>query len=130
MGLISLLLTIGQEPISRICVNKSVGDSFLPCQDISDSRPLVASATQISGSNATYAGEEVDVSSCEAKVIIRIRTSDNLMFIILHSEENMSKIGCVFLVGRGRFRSSQRMGSISSTYSSLFSPFFMFYTAS
>ncbi|GLJ17825.1 hypothetical protein SUGI_0311720 [Cryptomeria japonica] len=31
MGFISLLLTIGQRPISEICISKSLGDTLLPC---------------------------------------------------------------------------------------------------
>ncbi|XP_020526741.1 MLO-like protein 6 isoform X2 [Amborella trichopoda] len=32
LGFISLLLTIGQDTISRICISKSMGDSLLPCR--------------------------------------------------------------------------------------------------
>ncbi|XP_058100611.1 MLO-like protein 12 isoform X2 [Magnolia sinica] len=32
-GFISLSLTIGEQPISKICVPKSVGDHFLPCKN-------------------------------------------------------------------------------------------------
>lgn len=31
MGFISLLLTIGQGPISQICVSRSVADTWHPC---------------------------------------------------------------------------------------------------
>ncbi|GLJ51584.1 hypothetical protein SUGI_1096340 [Cryptomeria japonica] len=31
LGFISLLLTVGQRPISEICISKGLGDSFLPC---------------------------------------------------------------------------------------------------
>ncbi|KAK1267617.1 MLO-like protein 6 [Acorus gramineus] len=39
MGFISLLLTVGQGPISKICVSKSVGDSWHPCNE-SEQRAL------------------------------------------------------------------------------------------
>ncbi|KAH0985738.1 hypothetical protein GBA52_012915 [Prunus armeniaca] len=32
LGFISLLLTVGQKPIANICIPKSVGESFLPCE--------------------------------------------------------------------------------------------------
>ncbi|MQM17382.1 hypothetical protein Taro_050347 [Colocasia esculenta] len=32
LGFISLLLTVGQQPISRICVSSKVGHSMLPCK--------------------------------------------------------------------------------------------------
>eukprot|EP01018_Ginkgo_biloba_P040637 Gb_40309 [translate_table: standard] len=32
LGFISLLLTVGQEHISKICISKSLGDSMLPCK--------------------------------------------------------------------------------------------------
>ncbi|XP_057873962.2 MLO-like protein 6 [Cryptomeria japonica] len=31
LGFISLLLTVGQKPISEICISEGLGDSFLPC---------------------------------------------------------------------------------------------------
>lgn len=31
LGFVSLLLTVGQGPISRICVSKSIGNSWHPC---------------------------------------------------------------------------------------------------
>ncbi|GLJ51551.1 hypothetical protein SUGI_1095700 [Cryptomeria japonica] len=31
LGFISLLLTVGQKPVSEICISKSLGDSLLPC---------------------------------------------------------------------------------------------------
>lgn len=32
LGFISLLLTVGQAPISKICVSKSIGNSWHPCE--------------------------------------------------------------------------------------------------
>lgn len=31
LGFISLLLTVGQAPISEICVSKAIGNSWRPC---------------------------------------------------------------------------------------------------
>ncbi|KAK1290795.1 MLO-like protein 2 [Acorus calamus] len=39
MGFISLLLTVGSSPISKICVSKSAGDSWHPCNE-SEQRAL------------------------------------------------------------------------------------------
>ncbi|XP_068657962.1 MLO-like protein 12 [Aristolochia californica] len=50
LGFISLLLAIGEEPISRICVRKRVADSFLPCRGENSSFELLtSSATETSG---------------------------------------------------------------------------------
>lgn len=70
MGLISLLLTVGEGPISKICVSRAVGNSFLPCNDIVSSlQTTVANDDQISGLNATTTIEgTVEDSFCEAKV--------------------------------------------------------------
>ncbi|XXG66787.1 hypothetical protein AAC387_Pa06g0289 [Persea americana] len=74
MGLISLLLTVGEGPISKICVSRAVGNSFLPCNDIVSSlQTTVANDDQISGLNATTTIEgTVEDSFCEAKLHILI----------------------------------------------------------
>ncbi|XP_029121012.1 MLO-like protein 12 isoform X2 [Elaeis guineensis] len=33
LGFVSLLLTVAQQPISKICIPSRLGDSFLPCKD-------------------------------------------------------------------------------------------------
>ncbi|OVA11099.1 Mlo-related protein [Macleaya cordata] len=57
MGFISLLLTVGEVPISKICVSKAVGNSFLPCKDPIDDASLghamSLDATSSSGSNGS-----------------------------------------------------------------------------
>lgn len=68
MGFISLLLTIVQVPISKICVGKAVGNSFLPCNDL-DLSLETAVAYDDSGLNTTTPFEEtVNDDSCEMKV--------------------------------------------------------------
>lgn len=48
LGLMSLLLTVSEVPISKICISHSVANSFLPCEDPFEStEPAVASATQL-----------------------------------------------------------------------------------
>ncbi|KAM0938816.1 hypothetical protein DsansV1_C22g0172061 [Dioscorea sansibarensis] len=55
MGFISLLLTVGQGPISKICVPKSVGNSWHPC-----SKDEESSITDF---------EDVSSDKCASKVI-------------------------------------------------------------
>lgn len=40
LGFISLLLTVGQGVISKICVPKSVGDSWHPCKMKNDTKSI------------------------------------------------------------------------------------------
>lgn len=61
MGFISLLLTISEVPISKICVRESVANSFLPCKDPG---PAALSVTQIANISGDTSGE----SFCQAKV--------------------------------------------------------------
>lgn len=39
LGFISLLLTVGENPIANICIPKSTGETFLPCSDPSNDSP-------------------------------------------------------------------------------------------
>ncbi|XP_050367280.1 MLO protein homolog 1-like [Argentina anserina] len=41
LGFISLLLTVGEKPIANICIPKSAGESFLPCQSYTLSEDIV-----------------------------------------------------------------------------------------
>lgn len=72
MGLISLLLTVSEVPISNICVSQNVATSFLPCKDPLEysAKPAVSSATQLSGSNsnASLSTEYPIQSYCESEV--------------------------------------------------------------
>ncbi|XP_058100614.1 MLO-like protein 12 [Magnolia sinica] len=78
MGFISLLLTVGEVPISRICVSKGVGNSFLPCDDHDSSAiPVVSSTTQISGLNTTISSDISD--SCEAKGMVSLVSREGIM---------------------------------------------------
>lgn len=72
LGLMSLLLTISEEPISQICVGQAVANTFLLCKypaNSLDVEPAVSSATQVPGSNSSNHSKEVnDQNYCEAKV--------------------------------------------------------------
>ncbi|KAK9093150.1 hypothetical protein Syun_028061 [Stephania yunnanensis] len=64
MGFISLLLTVAEVPISKICVAEAVANSLLPC----DSQEETAStATQITDQKLTTSNETIDEFFCEAK---------------------------------------------------------------
>jgi mlo protein len=54
-GFISLLLTISEVPISKICINEAIVNSFHPCKDPTELvEPAFSSATEIAGfSNET-----------------------------------------------------------------------------
>ncbi|CAB4273265.1 unnamed protein product [Prunus armeniaca] len=78
LGLVSLLLTISEVPISKICVAQTLADTFLPCKYVEDAEPAVSSATQLSGSNSTSFSKEVnDENYCEAKRKKRDNGSNN-----------------------------------------------------
>lgn len=76
-GFMSFLLTISEVPISKICVNKAVANSFLPCKDSvyylgESSTP--ASATRDSTSDLDYTpatSDDHEVNYCEAKVKLK-----------------------------------------------------------
>ena len=36
LGFISLLITVGQKPISKICISNGAGDTMLPCKKVLD----------------------------------------------------------------------------------------------
>lgn len=75
MGFISLLLSISEIPISRICVTEAVASSFLPCKDaVEFAEPAVSSATQVSAASGLKPDSNTsletadDRSFCTAKV--------------------------------------------------------------
>ncbi|KAF8409176.1 hypothetical protein HHK36_005250 [Tetracentron sinense] len=79
LGFISLLLTVSEVPISKICVTEAVANSFLPCKDPFDiEEAVVSSETQISRSNATLSTEITDESSCEAKGMVSLLTREGV----------------------------------------------------
>ncbi|GMN18787.1 hypothetical protein TIFTF001_048537 [Ficus carica] len=74
LGLISLLLTVSEVPISKICISHSVANSFLPCEDPLESvEPAVASATQTSppysDDRPIDDDDDDDQNYCESMVI-------------------------------------------------------------
>ena len=51
LGFISLLLTVGQGPISNICISKSVGASWHPCSKDEEKKLVDAEETDSEDSN-------------------------------------------------------------------------------
>ncbi|KAL3715041.1 hypothetical protein ACJRO7_006868 [Eucalyptus globulus] len=86
MGFISLLLTISEIPISRICVTEAVASSFLPCKDaVEFAEPAVSSATQLSAASGlkpdfnTSLETADDGSFCTAKGLVPLISRDGVM---------------------------------------------------
>lgn len=76
-GFMSFLLTILEVPISKICINKAVANSFLPCKDSADYLaelvPGLATHDSTSEIDKAHANNETanyEVNYCEAKVRI------------------------------------------------------------
>ncbi|VVA36401.1 PREDICTED: MLO [Prunus dulcis] len=80
LGFVSLLLTISEVPISKICVAQTLADTFLPCKYVEDAEPAVSSATQLSGSNSTTFSKEVnDENYCEAKGMVSLVSREGVL---------------------------------------------------
>lgn len=79
MGLISLLLTVSEVPISKICVSQRVANSFLPCENPLESAKTAASSVRKASSSSAAAAYESNTTSfypeitsenyCKSKVI-------------------------------------------------------------
>ncbi|KAM1191494.1 hypothetical protein ACFX2I_011958 [Malus domestica] len=112
LGLMSLLLTISEEPISQICVGQAVANTFLLCKypvNSLDVEPSVSSATQVPRSNSTNRSKEVnDQNYCEAKgmvpllpragvlqlnILISLVTVFHVLYCILTMFLGMAKMG-------------------------------------
>ncbi|XP_026665465.1 MLO-like protein 2 [Phoenix dactylifera] len=64
LGFVSLLLTVAQQPISKICIPTSLGDTFLPCKDAPSSNAAATnSASALEGSPCQEEGKVSLVSS-------------------------------------------------------------------
>ncbi|KAG7983703.1 hypothetical protein I3843_04G119500 [Carya illinoinensis] len=81
-GFISLLLTILEVPISKICVTEAAANSFLPCKDTVDSvNPIVSSAKQVPGSNSskTLSNQITDDNYCQAKGMVSLVSREAIL---------------------------------------------------
>ncbi|XP_062105912.1 MLO-like protein 12 isoform X2 [Humulus lupulus] len=79
MGLISLLLTVSEVPISKICVSQTLANSFLPCEDPSESTTTAVSSQYESNSNTTTFFSDATITSenyCESKGMVSLISRD------------------------------------------------------
>ncbi|KAF3444055.1 hypothetical protein FNV43_RR13745 [Rhamnella rubrinervis] len=88
MGLISLLLTLSEAPISKICVSQTVANTFLPCKDPLDGQsdheePAVSSSvTQLSGSNSNSNLSTTELTLqgyCESKGLVSLISKEGVL---------------------------------------------------
>ncbi|KAL5573613.1 hypothetical protein UlMin_023210 [Ulmus minor] len=81
-GFMSLLLTVSEVPISKICVSQSVADSFLPCKDPSPSaQPALSSAKSLSNSNTSLSTETTEEDYCESKGMVSLVSREGLLHL-------------------------------------------------
>ncbi|KAK7405014.1 hypothetical protein VNO78_06145 [Psophocarpus tetragonolobus] len=83
-GFMSFLLTISEVPISKICISKTVANSFLPCKDAVDSTEFTStSATRASTSELDIAPANnesaVEFNYCEARGMVSLISSDGIL---------------------------------------------------
>ncbi|PIA31259.1 hypothetical protein AQUCO_05100050v1 [Aquilegia coerulea] len=79
MGFISLLLTIGEDLIVKICITEATGNTFLPCEEPPHSKETsVSDAEQVARTNAMLPIEHEDLSYCESKGMISLISSEGL----------------------------------------------------
>ncbi|CAJ2642193.1 unnamed protein product [Trifolium pratense] len=81
-GFISFLLTISEVPISKICINKNVANSFLPCED--SSMEYLGSSSRDSNSSKLDQIPSTNesgyrVNYCEAKGMVSLISSDGVL---------------------------------------------------
>ncbi|XP_027348183.1 MLO-like protein 12 [Abrus precatorius] len=67
-GFMSFLLTILKVPISKICINKAVANSFLPCKDSVNSTGLTSPSATPN-----------QVNYCEARGMVSLVSSDGIL---------------------------------------------------
>lgn len=87
LGFISLLLTVGQGPISNICISEKVGATWHPCSKSQESdhesngRKLLGLSDSPGGGRRVLAGAAYD--NCAAKVIRSIILHHSILCIHL-----------------------------------------------
>ncbi|KAI4296817.1 hypothetical protein L6164_036740 [Bauhinia variegata] len=84
MGFISLLLTVCEKSIANICIPKDVGETFLPCKDIS----------------ADYSEEEAKCAEQEKVSFLSRQGVQELQQLIFHIAVS-HVISCIFTFGLG-----------------------------
>ncbi|CAK8577061.1 unnamed protein product [Lathyrus sativus] len=74
-GFVSLLLTISEVPISKICINKDMANSFLPCKDSMEKLAVSSELDQTPSANEL--GNQVNY--CEAKGMVSLISDDGVL---------------------------------------------------
>ncbi|WCJ30896.1 Protein MLO [Euphorbia peplus] len=74
MGFISLLLTISEVPISKICVRQEVVTSFLPCKHYVKRRRILLSRRHVSGLSSDTIGQ----TFCQAKGMVSLLSREGV----------------------------------------------------
>ncbi|OVA11098.1 Mlo-related protein [Macleaya cordata] len=88
-GFISLLLSVGQGPISKICIPKSVGDNFLPCKEQTIPSDIVEESTcQDKGKISLVSKTGVD----ELQILIFTLALFHVLSCVLTSALGMAKM--------------------------------------
>ncbi|KAK7263702.1 hypothetical protein RJT34_31296 [Clitoria ternatea] len=77
-GFMSFLLTISEAPVSKICINKGVANSFLPCKDSVDLTGLTSATERddIAPASNELANE---VNYCEARGMVSLVSSEGIL---------------------------------------------------
>ncbi|KAJ7948378.1 MLO-like protein [Quillaja saponaria] len=82
-GFVSLLLTISEAPISKICITQAMASSFLPCKDpVEIVEPASSSATKVSASESNETLNYTitdDIDFCEAKGMVALVSRDGIL---------------------------------------------------
>ncbi|CAL5212805.1 unnamed protein product [Lathyrus oleraceus] len=74
-GFVSFLLTISEVPISKICINKDMANSFLPCKDSMEKLAVSSELDQTPSTNEL--GNQVNY--CEAKGMVSLISDDGVL---------------------------------------------------
>ncbi|KAK2434427.1 MLO protein [Trifolium repens] len=78
LGFVSFLLTISEVPISKICINKNVANSFLPCKDSSMEYLGRSSSHNSNSSELDQTHSTDELGYCEAKGMVSLISSDGV----------------------------------------------------
>ncbi|KAG9447768.1 hypothetical protein H6P81_013896 [Aristolochia fimbriata] len=85
LGLLTLLLSVAQQPISKICIPKSMGDSFRPCQ------------------NTTLPDSIVEEKTCQrqGKISLVSSTGINELQVLIFVLAVFHVLSCILTMGLG-----------------------------
>ncbi|CAB4276156.1 unnamed protein product [Prunus armeniaca] len=93
LGFISLLLTVGQKPIANICIPKSVGESFLPCESSTFGHAVEETKCSDQGKVSLMSRE----GAYELQYLIFVLAMFHVSSCVLTFALGMAKLGCLLL---------------------------------